>query len=158
MVIKQPYNTITSVRKWCIPSCESKSPKPLNSTCKSLWLLFHSAVSFGVVFLCNAIWHMGSDGAHLSCSFHVKHLIIKVDVGPDLLQHGTLWCPCKEQGLIDLQTPGSERLQCPDPRAGSTSSCDQVCSDGTIKTLAFGVKLFLEFPQCLQKAFQGTLM
>lgn len=130
-----------------------RSPKPLISAFKSCWLLSHSAV----MFLCNAVGHVGSDGAHLSRSFHVKHLIVKVDVRPDLLQHGALRCSCKEQGLVNLQAPGPECLQCPDPRAGCTSSCDQVCSDGTVKALAFSIELFLELPQCLQEAFQGTL-
>lgn len=128
-------------------------PKPLISAFKSCWLLSHSAVTV----LCNAVGHVGSDGAHLSRSFHVKHLIVKVDVWPDLLQHGALRCSCKEQGLVNLQTPGPECLQRPDPRAGCTSSCDQVCSDGTVKALAFSVELFLELPQCLQEALQGTL-
>lgn len=104
------------------------------------------------MFLCNAVGHMGSDGAHLSRSLHMKHLIIEVDVRPDLLQHGALRCSCKEQSLVDLQAPGPEGLQRPDPRAGCATSCDQVCTDGTVQALAFSVKLFLELPQCLQKA------
>lgn len=133
-----------------------RSPKPLISAFKSCWLLSHS-VPFGVMFLCNAVGHVGSDGAHLSRSFYVKHLIVKVDVRPDLLQHGAFRCSCKEQGLVNLQAPGPECLQRPDPRAGCTSSCDQVCSDGTVKALAFSIELFLELPQCLQEALKGTL-
>lgn len=109
------------------------------------------------MFLCNAIGHVGSDGAHLSRSFNVKHLIIKVDVRPDLLQHGALWSSSKEQGLIDLQAPGPERLQRPDSRAGSTPSRDQECPNGAVKTMAFGIKLFLKLPQSLQEALQWTL-
>lgn len=120
-------------------------------------LLLPHIVLFGVMFLCNAIGHVGSDGAHLSRSLHVKHLIIKVDVRPNLLQHGALRRPCKEQGLVDLQAPGPECLQRPDPRAGRATCCDQVCSDGTVQALAFSVKLFLELPQCFQEALQGTL-
>lgn len=107
---------------------------------------------FGVMFLCNAIGHMGSDGAHLCCSLHMKHLIIKVDVRPYLLKHGALRCPCQEQGLVDLQTPGPEGLQRPNPGAGCATSCNQVGPDWTIQALAFGIELFLEFPKCLQEA------
>lgn len=109
------------------------------------------------MFLCNAVRHMGSNGAHLSRSFHMKHLVVEVDVRPDLLQHGALRCSCKEQGLVDLQAPGSECLQCPDPRAGCATSCDQICSNGTVQALAFSIKLFLELPQCFQEALQRTL-
>lgn len=100
---------------------------------------------------------MGSDGAHLGRSLHVKHLIIEVDVGPDLLQHGALWRSREEQGLVDLQSPGPECLQRSDPGAGRATGCDQVRSDRTVQALAFGVELFLELPQCLQEALQGTL-
>lgn len=64
--------------------------------------------------LSDAVGHVGGDGAHLGRSFHVKHLIVKVDVGPDLLQHGALRGPRQEQSLVDLQPPGPERLQGPD--------------------------------------------
>lgn len=103
--------------------------------------------------LCDAVGHVGGDGAHLGRSFHVKHLIVKVDVGPDLLQHGALRGPRQEQSLVDLQPPGPERLQGPDARAGGAASCHQVRADGTVETLSFGVKLFLELPQRLQEAF-----
>lgn len=76
-------------------------------------LLPTAGVPFGVV-LCDAVGHVGGDGAHLRRSFHVKHLIVKVDVGPDLLQHGALGGPRQEQSLVDLQPPGPERLQGPD--------------------------------------------
>lgn len=109
------------------------------------------------MFLRYPIWHMGSNGSHLSRSLHMKHLIIKVDVGSDLLQHGALWCSCQKQGLIDLQAPGSEGLQRPDPRAGCTTSSDQVRSDWTVQTLAFSIKLLLQLPQGLQETFQRTL-
>ena len=109
------------------------------------------------MFLCNAVGNVGSDGAHLCCSLHVKHLIVKVDVRPDLLQHGALWCAREEQRLVDLQTPGPERFQRSNPGARRASSCDQVGSDGTFQALSFSVKLFLELPQCLQEALQRTL-
>lgn len=114
-------------------------------------LLPAAGVAFGVV-LCDAVGHVGSDGAHLGRSLHVKHLIIKVDVRPDLLQHGALRRPGQEQRLVDLQPPGPERLQGPDPRAGGAASRHQVGSDGTVEALSFGVKLFLELPQSLQEA------
>lgn len=109
------------------------------------------------MFLRDAVGHVGGDGAHLGRSLHVEHLIVKVDVRPDLLQHGALRSSRQEQGLVDLQAPGPERLQRPDPRAGCAASRDQVRPDGTVQALAFGVKLLLELPQCLQEALQRTL-
>lgn len=109
------------------------------------------------MFLRHAVGHVGGDGAHLGRALHVKHLIVEVDVGPDLLQHGALGRPRQEQGLVDLQAPGPERLQRPDPGAGRAASRDQVRSDGTVQALAFGVKLLLELPQSFQEALQGAL-
>lgn len=109
------------------------------------------------VVLCDAVGDVGGDGAHLSRSFHVEHLIVKVDVRPDLLQHGALRRPRQEQSLIDLQTPGPEGLQGPDPRAGGAASRHQVRADGTVEALPFGIELFLELPQRLQEAFKRTL-
>lgn len=100
---------------------------------------------------------MGGNGTHLCCSLHMEHLIIKVDVRPNLLQHGALRCPCEEQGLIDLQAPGSERLQRPSSGARCAASCDQEGADGTVQAVAFGIELFLELPQRLQEALQRSL-
>lgn len=121
------------------------------------WRLLPHAVFLSGIFLCNAIGHMCSDGAHLRCSLHMKHLVVEVDVWPDLLQHGALRCPRQKQGLVDLQAPGPECLQRADPGAGCAASCHQKGPDGTVQPVAFGVKLFLELPQCLQEALQGTL-
>lgn len=107
--------------------------------------------------LSDAVGHVGSDGAHLSRSLHVKHLIVKVDVRPDLLQHGALGGPRQEERLVDLQAPGPERLQGPDPGAGGAAGRHQVGPDGTVQPLSFGVELLLELPQSLQEAFQRTL-
>lgn len=115
-------------------------------------LLPTARVAFAVV-LCDAVGHVGGDGAHLGRSLHVKHLIIKIDVGPDLLQHGALRRPRQEQRLVDLQPPGPERLQGPDTGAGGAASRHQVGPDGTVEPLSFSVKLFLELPQSLQEAF-----
>lgn len=102
--------------------------------------------------LCDAVGHVGGDGAHLGRSLHVKHLIVKVDVRPDLLQHGALGCPRQEEGLVNLQPPGPQRLQGPDTGAGGAASRHQERADGTLEALAFGVELFLELPQRLQEA------
>lgn len=147
---------IRTVWKWCISTFNSVQVHHSKLSETSCWLLPHAGFLFGV-FLCNAVWHVGGDGAHLSCSLYMKHLIVKVDVRPDLLQHGALRCSGEEQGLVDLQSPGPECLQRPDPRAGCATSCDQVCSDGAVQALAFSVELFLELPQCLQEALQRTL-
>lgn len=66
------------------------------------------------VLLGDAIGYVGSDGAHLRSPFHVEHLIVEVDVGPDLLQHGPLGGSGQEEGLICLQSPGTQRLECAD--------------------------------------------
>lgn len=125
---------------------------PLSEFCPALTGLLPAAgVPFDVV-LCDAVGHVGSDGAHLGRSLHVKHLIVKVDVRPDFLQHGALRCPRQEQCLVDLQPPGPESLQGPDTRAGGAASRHQVGSDGTVETLSFSIKLFLELPQSLQEA------
>lgn len=157
MVIKQPSQCGNDAfPKYSTSSTFPKSHESPDST-KSRWLLPRAALLFAVVFLCNSVGHVGSDGPHLGRSFHVKHLIVKVDVRSDLLQHGALGCPCKEQGLVDLQAPGPEGLQCSDPRTGCASSSDQVCSDGAVESLAFGIELLLELSKGLQKALQGTL-
>jgi len=163
-------NTIQN--KFIFFSCSQKqlrfalvmfTPSPSLLLCFCFWaggfrrLLPRAGVVFLVMFLRDAVGHVGSDGAHLGRALHVKHLIVKVDVRPDLLQHGALGRPRQEQGLVDLQAPGPERLQRTDPRAGRAASRDQVRPDGTVQALAFGVKLLLELPQGLQEALQGTL-
>ncbi|KAI9537595.1 hypothetical protein NQZ68_023840 [Dissostichus eleginoides] len=44
---------------------------------------------------------------------HMKHLVIKENVRPDLLKHGALGCPCQKESLIDLQTPRAQRPALP---------------------------------------------
>lgn len=124
----------------------------LNSVQFRLVSLPTAGVAFAVM-LCDAVGHVGSDGAHLGRSLHVKHLVVKVDVRPDLLQHGALGGPRQEQRLVDLQAPGPEGLQGPDAGAGGAASSHQVGSDGTVEALSFGVELLLELPQSLQEAF-----
>lgn len=110
------------------------------------------------VFLRDAVGHVGSDGAHLGRSLHVKHLVIEVDVRSDLLQHGALGRPRQEQGLVDLQAPCAERLEGPDPGAGRAAGRDKVRSDRAVEPVPFGVELLLELPEGLQEALQGTLV
>lgn len=105
----------------------------------------------------HAVGHVGGDGAHLRCAFHVKHLIVKVDVRPDFLQHGALGRSGQEQGLVDLQAPGPESFQRPDTGAGCAASSNQEGSDGAVQTLTFSVELLLKLPQRLQETFQRTL-
>lgn len=92
-----------------------------------------------------------------SCSLHMKHLVIKENVGPDLLQHGAFGGPGQEESLVDLQTPRPQRLQRSGTRTGCAASRHQVGTDRAVHALTFAVELLLQLPQSLQEAFQRTL-
>ena len=109
------------------------------------------------VFLSDAIRHMGGHGSHLGRSLNMEHLVVKVNVGPDLLQHGALGGPGQEQGLVRLQAPGPQGLQGPDPRAGCAAGRHQVSADGAVQTVTPGVELLLQLAQGLQEALQRAL-
>jgi len=112
---------------------------------------------FPGILLCDAVRHVGRDGAHLRCALHVEHLVIEVDVGTDLLQHGALGGPSQEQGFVDLQAPGPQCLEGPDTRAGGAAGRHQVGPDGTVHAVALGVELLLELAKGLQEALQRAL-
>ena len=96
----------------CLCTASSASKKRVPNSTASL---------FPGVLLCDAVGHVGGDGAHLRRTLHVEHLVVEVDVGTDLLQHGALGGPGQEQGLVDLQAPGPQGLEGPDAGAGGAA-------------------------------------
>lgn len=110
-----------------------------------------------MVLLSDAIGHVSRYGSQLFGPLDVEHLIIKEDMGFDLLQQRPLWSPGQEKGLIDLQAPATQGLQDTSAGTGGAAGRDQEGSDGTVDALVFDVELSLEFPQSLQETLQRAL-
>lgn len=104
-----------------------------------------------VVLLPYPIRHVCRYGSQFLSPLNVEHLVVKVDVWFDFLQHWAFRRPGHEQSLVDFQAPASESLQDTCPGAGGAAGRDQEGSDGTVQTLIFGVEFSLELPQNLQE-------